>query len=170
MSNKILEEYFSKDKLNYSFCRISIGSCDFSLDSYSYSQKNDLSDFTINHDLKYVIPTIKYAKKLNRDLKIISSPWSPPAFMKDNHSLIGGGKLLPQYKKSWTEYLTKYVTSYQSQGIPIDYMTIQNEPNAKQVWESCIYSPSEEADLLKNYLYPIFRKKRFKYSIFDMGP
>lgn len=108
--------------------------------------------------MKYVIPTIKAAQKLNRDLQILSSPWSPPAFMKDNHSLVGGGKLLPQYKKLWVKYLVNYVHGYQHQGIPIHYMTIQNEPNAKQIWESCLYSSSEEADLLKNYLYPIFRK------------
>ena len=169
LSDKILEEYFSKNKLNYNFCRISIGSCDFSLKSYSYSYKNDLSDFTISHDRKYIIPVIKSAQKLNKNLQIVSSPWSPPAFMKDNHSLIGGGKLLSQYKKLWVEYLSKYVLSYKSQGIPIHYMTIQNEPNARQIWESCLYSASEEADLLRNYLYPTFRKKGFntQFLIWD---
>lgn len=158
MFHEILEEYFSKDKLNYQFCRISIGSCDFSLDSYSYSYKKDLSDFTIHQDLKYVIPVIKSAQKLNRNLQFVASTWSPPAFMKDNHHLFGGGKLLPQYRKLWADYLVKYVLSYQSHGIPISYMTVQNEPNAKQIWESCIYSASEEADLLKNYLFPTFRR------------
>lgn len=159
MAHKILEEYFSSEKLSYNFCRISIGSCDFSLNSYSYSYENDLSDFSIQRDMKYVIPIIKTAQKLNKNLQILSSPWSPPAFMKDNHSLYGGGKLLLKYKKLWTEYLVNYVLSYKRQGIPIDYMSIQNEPNAKQIWESCNYSSLEEADLLKNYLYPTFRKK-----------
>ncbi len=158
LSNQILDEYFSKNNLNYQFARVSIGSCDFSLKSYSYSYKNDLSDFSIAQDLKYVIPIIKSAQKRNTSLKIISSPWSPPAFMKDNHRLSGGGKLLSQYRKLWAEYLVKYVHSYQSKGIPISYMTIQNEPEAKQIWESCLYSPSEEANLLKNYLSPTFQK------------
>lgn len=166
MSNRILEEYFSKDKLNYTFCRISIASCDFSLDSYSYSYKKDLSDFKIDRDLKYVIPIIKKAQKFNYNLQFLSSPWSPPYFMKDNHSLIGGGKLLPQYKKLWAEYLVKYVLNYQSQGIPIHYMTIQNEPNAKQIWESCTYSSSEEADLLKNYLFPTFKRNGLNTQFF----
>ena len=158
LSNQILDEYFSEDKLNYQFGRISIGSCDFSLASYSYSYENDLSDFSIQHDLKYVIPIIQSAQKRNKNIRFIASPWSPPAFMKDNHSLVGGGKLLPQYKKLWVEYLVKYISSYQKQGIPITYITIQNEPEAKQIWESCLYSSSEEADLLKNYLYPTFKK------------
>lgn len=158
VANQILQEYFAKDGLNYQFCRLSIASCDFSLDSYSYSHKNDLSDFTINRDLKYVIPTIKSVQNVNKNLQFLSSPWSPPAFMKNNHHLFGGGKLLPQYHKLWADYLVKYVLSYQSYGIPISYMTIQNEPNAKQIWESCLYSATEEADLLKNYLYPTFKR------------
>lgn len=158
IANQILEEYFAKDKLNYQFCRLSIASCDFSLDSYSYSHKTNLSDFNINRDLQYVIPTIKLAQNVNKNIQFLSSPWSPPAFMKNNHHLFSGGKLLPQYRKLWADYLVKYVFNYQSYGIPISYMTIQNEPNAKQIWESCLYSSAEEADLLKNYLHPTFKR------------
>ena len=169
LSDEILDEYFSKDNLNYQFARVSVGSCDFSLDSYSYSNMNDLSDFNINRDLKYVIPIIKAAQKRNKSLKIVSSPWSPPKFMKDNNSLIMGGKLLPKYRKLWANYLVKYVLSYKSYGISIPFMTIQNEPNAKQLWESCLYSAVEEADLLKNYLFPIFKEYGLntKFLIWD---
>lgn len=159
ISEQILEEYFSQNGLHYQWGRISIGSCDFSLKSYSYSTQKDLSDFSILPDMKYIIPVIKSAQKRNRSLQFLASPWSPPAFMKDNHNLASGGKLLPQYRKLWTEYLVKFVKSYQKEGIPISYMTVQNEPNAKQIWESCLYSAAEEADLLKNYLSPTFKKK-----------
>lgn len=169
ISSQILEEYFSKDKLNYQFARLSIGSCDFSLNSYSYSYENDLSDFSIKRDMKYVVPIIKLAQKQNPLLKFLASTWSPPAFMKDNHRLNLGGKLLPQYKDLFSKYLAKYVQTYQSLGIPINYMTIQNEPNAKQVWESCLYSSKDEADLLKNYLFPTFQKNHIdtKFFIWD---
>lgn len=161
---KILDEYFSKDGLNYSFCRLPIGSCDFSLDSYSYSYKNDLSDFSIDRDLKYIIPVIKSAQKRNKSIKFISSPWSPPAFMKDNNDLYHGGKLLNKYKKVWANYLVKYVKSYLDEDIKIEYMTIQNEPEAKQLWESCLYSSFEEADLLKNHLFPAFKKNNLNMN------
>lgn len=166
VANEILKLYFSKDNLNYQFGRISIGSCDFSLDRYSYSYQKDLSDFSIQRDLKYIIPTIKSAQKINRSIQFLASPWSPPAFMKTNHSLTNGGKLLSQYKMLWTKYLMQYVLSYEKQGISIDYMTIQNEPQAKQIWESCLYSASEEADLLKNYLFPIFKKNGIRTQFF----
>lgn len=158
LADQILDEYFLESNLNYQFGRISIGSCDFSLDSYSYSYKKDLSDFSIERDRKYVIPAVKSALSRNRNLKFLASPWSPPAFMKDNASLINGGKLLPQFKQLWAEYLVKFACAYRNYGIPISYMTVQNEPNAKQIWESCLYAPLEEADLLKNYLSPTFKR------------
>ena len=62
----------------------------------------------------------------------------------------------------YAEYLTKFILEYQKRGIEIDYMTVQNEPNAIQVWESCLYSGAEEADFAKNYLEPEFVKNGIK--------
>jgi len=61
---ELMNEYFSKDGFNYNLCRVSIGSSDFSEGSYSYSKKDDLSDFSIDKDRKYIIPAIKYAQKI----------------------------------------------------------------------------------------------------------
>lgn len=158
ISNEILDEYFLENGINYNFCRLSIASSDFSLNSYSYSNKTDLSDFSISEDMKYVVPIIKKAQKRNKSLKFLASPWSPPSFMKNNESLLNGGTLLPDSKKLYANYLLKYIQAYQKENINIDYMTIQNEPNAVQTWESCIYSPSQEMDLLANYIYPELKK------------
>lgn len=168
-AKKIIEEYFSSRGLNYTLCRLPIGSCDFSLKSYSYSNKKDLLDFTINKDKNYILPTIKLAQQQNKNIKFLSSPWSPPAFMKDNNNLYHGGKLLKEYKNKWAEYLVKYVKAYQVEGINIDYMTIQNEPNATQTWESCRYTAQEEADLLRHYLFPTFKQNNLntKFLIWD---
>ncbi len=160
--NNIIDDYFLKDGLNYSLCRLPIGSCDFSLNSYSYSYKDNLSDFNIKRDQKYIIPTIKSAQERNKNIKFVSSPWSPPAFMKDNNDLNNGGRLLKKYKKTWAKYLVKYVQNYMLENINIDYMTIQNEPNASQSWESCRYTAEEESDLLRNYLFHIFKENNLK--------
>ena len=167
--NNILDDYFSKEGLNYNFGRLPIASNDFSLKSYSYSYKKDLSDFSIEQDTKYIIPTIKSALKRNKNMKFISSPWSPPAFMKSNKMLILGGKLRKKHMQTWADYLVKYVTKYKEQGINIDYMTIQNEPNISQLWESCRYTAEEEANLLINYLYPTFKENNLntKFLIWD---
>lgn len=161
----IINDYFLENNANYSFCRIPIGSSDFSLKSYSYSQKQDLSDFSIEQDKKYVIPMIKKAQKLNPNIKFLASPWSPPKFMKSNKMLILGGKLLNNYKQVWAEYLSKFILEYQKENICINYMTVQNEPNATQTWESCLYSPEEEKDFAVNYLYPTFLKYNIKTKI-----
>lgn len=109
---------------------------------------------------------IQSAQKRNRSLQFLASPWSPPSFMKDNHQLTLGGKLLPKFQETWANYLVNYVKEYQKLGIPISYMTIQNEPNAIQPWESCLYSGEEEANLLKDYLFPIFQKNYLQTKFF----
>ena len=158
-----INDYF-KD-INYSLCRLTIGSSDFSLSSYSYSNKKDLSDFSIKMDEKYIIPFIKDILKVKPDTKFLASPWSPPKFMKNTKLLNLGGKLLDKYKPLYAEYLAKYILEYKNHGINIDYMTIQNESTAIQLWESCIYSPEEEADFFINYLCPIFKKNNINTKI-----
>lgn len=144
--------------MNYNICRLSIGSSDFNTKSYSHSYKKDMSDFSISEDMKHIIPIIKKAQNRNIGLRFLASPWSPPAFMKNNKNLTNGGKLLPDFKKTYAQYLVKFIKAYKKENINIDYMTIQNEPNAKQIWESCLYNPSEELDLLTNFIYPEFKK------------
>lgn len=162
---ELMNEYFSKDGFNYNLCRVPIGSSDFSEGSYSYSKKDDLSDFSIDKDRKYVIPAIKYAQKINPNISYLASPWSPPKFMKSNKMLSLGGKLIDKYKNVWTDYLVKYIKEYEKENIRISYMTIQNEPNATQIWESCLYTPQEEADLAVNYIFPKFRKNNISTKL-----
>ena len=69
-----------------------------------------------------------------------------------------GGKLKPEYYQSWANYYVKFINAYKKEGIPIWGITIQNEPMAKQTWESCIYTAEEERDFLKNYLGPTLQK------------
>lgn len=163
--NQALNDYFSKDGLNYSIGRLPIGSCDFSPKSYSYSYKEDLSDFSIEKDNQYILPIVNSALKINPNIKFLSSPWSPPKFMKTNRMLTLGGKLQEKFKKTWSNYLVKYILAYKNAGIHIDYMTVQNEPNAVQIWESCLYSAEEEIDFAVNYLSPTFLQNNINTKI-----
>ena len=153
-----LESYFSSETLNYTLCRTTIGSCDFSLENYDYLKDSHLENFSIERDEKYLIPMIKEAIKIQPSLKLLASPWSPPGFMKTNKNKNKGGKLLEEYKQLWAQYLIKYVKAYRKKNIAISYMTIQNEPKAIQTWDSCIYSAEEEAFLVRNYLAPTFKQ------------
>ena len=155
---KVLKDYFSPDGIGYNLIRIPIGSCDFSLSSYSYSRKSNLADFSIEEDRKYIIPALKNIFSISSAIKLLASPWSPPAFMKTTHKLCHGGKLDKEFFSTYAMYLVKYLLSYSKENFPISYMTIQNEPNAKQIWESCLYSAKEEINFANNYLFPLLQK------------
>ncbi len=161
---QLIEDYYSEDGLNYSLARLPIGSCDFSIKSYSYSNKHDLSDFNIEKDKEYILPLLKDAIN-KKDLTIFSSPWSPPKFMKNTKMLILGGKLNPKFKQNLADYFVEYIKAYKSEGIDIKYVTVQNEPNAIQTWESCLYEDEEEADFVVNYLYDTLRKNNISTKI-----
>ena len=75
--------------------------------------------------------------------------------MKSNHDVLHGGSLLPEFYEAWANYYVKFIEAYESEGIPIWGMTVQNEPMASQTWESCIYTAQEERDFVKNYLGPV---------------
>lgn len=165
VQRKILEEYFSENNFTYNLCRLQIGSSDFSQKSYDYAVKKDLSDFSIEKEKKDIIPIIKKILKINPKIKFLASPWSPPKFMKTNNMRILGGKLKKEYYLLWAEYLAKFILAYKEEKINIDFITIQNEPNATQVWESCIYSADEEIDFAVNYLYKVFNRYNISTKI-----
>ncbi|MDP1844776.1 MAG: glycoside hydrolase family 30 protein [Sediminibacterium sp.] len=158
----LLAAYFSKENgIGYTIARTNINSCDFSSDMYTYIKDGDklLQSFSIDHDLKYKIPFIKQATAAaGGKLQLFASPWSPPAFMKDNNNMLQGGKLSANYYQSWASYYTKFIKAYEKEGMPIWGISVQNEPMAKQKWESCIYTAEEERDFIKNYLGPTMQK------------
>ncbi|NOS94357.1 MAG: glycoside hydrolase family 30 protein [Cyclobacteriaceae bacterium] len=158
----LLTAYFDPRKgIGYTLARTHINSCDFSSASYTYVQDNDieLKTFNIAHDKQFRIPLIQKAiAAAGGELTTYVSPWSPPAWMKDNNDLLHGGKLKPEYFQSWANYFVQFIKAYEAQGIPIWGLTVQNEPMAKQIWESCIFSAEEERDFVKNYLGPTLGK------------
>lgn len=155
---EVLKAYYDVDGgIGYSLGRTHIHSCDFSSESYTYVQDGDkeLKSFDIAHDLKYRVPFIKEVlATAGKDFSLFISPWSPPAWMKDNTNMLHGGKLKPEFFGSWANYYVKFIKAYEKQGIPIWGLTVQNEPMADQIWESCIYTAGEERDFVKNHLGP----------------
>ena len=154
--------YDTQKGIGYSLGRTNINSCDFSSDSYTYVDEGDkeLKSFTLAHDEKFKMPLIRKAiAAAGGKLTLFASPWSPPAFMKDNNNMLHGGKLLPEFFQSWATYYTKFIKSYEKAGIPVWGITIQNEPMAVQKWESCIYYAEDERDFLKNYLGPTMERE-----------
>ena len=166
VQKELINDLYSKDKLNLNMGRLSIGSCDFSLDSYSYSYINDLSDFSIDRDKKYIIPMLKDIYDFKK-ITLISSPWSPPAYMKNNKRLLRGGKLKKEYYDLYALYLKKYIDCYKEEGFDINYITMQNEPFAKQKWESCVFSLKDQFNFVNNNLIKVLDDSKTNIILWD---
>jgi glucosylceramidase len=152
--------YDATNGIGYTLGRTNIQSCDFSSDSYTYVKDGDkdLTSFNVDHDRKYRIPFIhQVIAAAGGRLTLFVSPWSPPAWMKDNGSMLEGGKLLPQYRQAWANYYIKFIQTYEKEGIPVWGLTLQNEPLAKQKWESCYFSAEDERDFIKGFLGPTLK-------------
>ena len=119
--------------IGVSFVRNPMAASDLARTHYSYDDlaagKTDvnLTNFSIAHDQADIIPLVQQALQLNPQLTIMANPWSPPGWMKDSGSMIGGS-LLPSMYGPFARYFVKYIQAYQAAGIPTHYISLQNEP------------------------------------------
>ncbi|MFB6718995.1 glycoside hydrolase family 30 beta sandwich domain-containing protein [Kribbella sp. NPDC056345] len=142
--------------IGLSLMRLPIGASDFTANSADYTFDDtccDLNDFSINHDKAFTIPVIKAAKAKNSSLKIMASPWTPPAWMKTNNSLYGGS-LRTDRHGVFADYYVKYLQAYAAEGLPIYSLAIQNEPHHEAAYESMRMAAGQQADVIKNHLGP----------------
>lgn len=176
MNDKIRKEavikYFDREEgIGYNAGRIPIGACDFSRDLYSFCEEEDstLAGFQVDRDRENIISLIRLAGNVCgtvNDLFLTALPWSPPAWMKTNQSMLQGGHLKKDCYPLMAEYIARFADAYLKEGIRISAVTAQNEPNENQKWPSCIYSAEEEARLLK-YLIPKMQNRGIKVLCWD---
>ena len=163
---ELLKAYFDQEEgIGYTVARVNIAGCDFSDSSYDYVAEDDtlLESFTIEHDEKFRIPLILSIRNdYVKNLLVFASPWSPPAWMKSNNNVLGGGVLLDKYKQVWANHFVKFIDAYSAKGIPVWAVSVQNEPMAVQRWESCVYSAEDESAFIGKYLGPTLEKSRYK--------
>lgn len=156
-----LKMIFSRedDGIGVDFLRISIGASDLDEMVFSYAdhdQDKSLENFDLAYDTLYLIPTLKRILEINPNIKIMASPWSAPAWMKTNHSQIGG-KLHSEHYDTYAAYFVKYIQHMELAGIPIHALTIQNEPEHPGNNPSMLMEAIEQAEFVKNYLGPTFQ-------------
>jgi glucosylceramidase len=157
--DEVLRRYF--DDANghgYSLCRVHMGSCDFALGNYAHVETPHdaaLESFSIARDRQALLPFIQAAQAVaSRPLKLLASPWSPPAWMKSNDQMNHGGSLRPEYRRAWARCFVRFIEEYAAAGVSIWGVSVQNEPSATQRWDSCIYTAEEERDFVRDYLGP----------------
>ena len=173
---KVLKNLFDTNNANLNFNRTPIGASDFSLDAYSYSMVPDdyeMKHFSIKRDENYLLPFIKSALKENKSMLLQASPWSPPAWMKYNNTMDKNNvnkeksrlKKSPKIYSAYATYLTKYIEAYKKEGVEIDRICVQNEPDAYAPFPGCNMTMNQFEDLSLNYIIPAFEKKKLNTGI-----
>ena len=161
---ELLTKYFDPDHMNYVRVRIHMDSCDFSTHLYSAikdPQDRDLESFDFTDTEKYILPLLEAAQKTaQRPLKIMLSPWSPPAFMKTNGARKNGGSLKREFYPLWANCICRYIAEFEKRGYEVEQISVQNEPKAVQTWDSCVYSSAQEKEFLSEYLYPAMEDRK----------
>ncbi len=159
---ELMETYFSPDKMKYGIVRIHMDSCDFSTELYeamSDCSDRELKSFSFERTEKYIMPMLEDAQRYaGKPLKLMLSPWSPPAFMKTNGERKHGGSIRPEYRDFWADYICRYIEEFQKRGYIVQRISLQNEPKAVQTWDSCVYTAQQEKEFLQDYMYPALQK------------
>ena len=157
----VMESLFGRTNgIGVSFLRNPMGAADLARSDYSYddvaagSTDPNLAAFSMAHDEADILPLLRQAKAINPSIKMLGTPWSPPGWMKTTGSMIGGS-LLPSSYTAFANYMVKYLQAYDAAGVPVDYLTLQNEP---------LYVPpdypgesmpaADQLTILKNYVLP----------------
>jgi glucosylceramidase len=170
----LLTELFGNQGIGVSYLRISIGASDLDELVFSYNDipkgevDPELKNFSLSYDTLHLIPVLKEILTINPNIKIMGSPWSAPVWMKDNGKA-KGGKLLPKFYAAYANYFVKYLQQMEKVGIPIDAITIQNEPENPNNTPSMVMTAEEQTDFIKNHLGPAFEKHHLatKIILFD---
>ena len=135
-----MQSLFGRDGDRLSVLRQPMGSSDFVAgEHYTYddlpSGRTDyrMRRFSIDHDRRQILPLLRQALRLNPQLKVIGTPWSAPAWMKTNGSLIGG-RLIddPRIYEAYARYFVRFVREYRRRGVPVYAVTVQNEPQNRR--------------------------------------
>ncbi|UMY65515.1 MULTISPECIES: glycoside hydrolase family 30 beta sandwich domain-containing protein [unclassified Flavobacterium] len=173
----LLQELFGTDgnHIGLSVLRLSIGSSDlddriFSYDDLPVGQTDpELQQFSIENDRRTgLIKILKKIKAINPSLYLMGSPWSAPTWMKTN-GYAKGGSLKPEYFPAYAQYFVKYIKAMEAEGLPIDAITIQNEPLHPGNTPSMYMEAKQQALFVSKHLGPAFAKAgiRTKIILYD---
>ncbi|XP_029161310.1 lysosomal acid glucosylceramidase-like [Nylanderia fulva] len=173
--DKLLESYYGKTGIGYTYCRIPIAGTDFSTRAYTYDDVSDdvtLSNFSLVEEDAYKIHYLKCMKRIMRnpsDLRIMTAPWSPPTWMKDSNH-IKFGCLKKEYYQTYADYIRKFYDAYKMHGIIMWGMSPHNEPTDGYMpmfpFNSMAWSPFQMAIWSVDYLAPTLSKAGYKDLVY----
>ena len=157
--------------IGISFLRVPLGASDLSRNHYSYDdmpkgeRDPGLQHFSIDHDRAYILPSLRQALKIDPSISIMVTPWSPPGWMKTKDTM-NGGQLLPEDSADFADYLVKSVAAYEKAGIPVRYLSLQNEPLYEtKDYPGTLMHADQQTTLIANFVGPAIQKAGLKTSI-----
>jgi glucosylceramidase len=167
--DRLLHELFHPDQMALSVCRLCIGSSDYARSMYSFDEGEpdpELARFSIAHDRDYILPVLRRARQINNGLFLLASPWSPPGWMKDNNSMLGG-TLRRRYLGTYASYIVKFLQAYAAEGVSIDAVSPQNEVDTDQDsrMPACLLPQEIEVEYVGKHLGPATEAAGLKTQI-----
>ncbi|WP_433204199.1 RICIN domain-containing protein [Dactylosporangium sp. CS-047395] len=152
--NTVMNNLFSPSSgIGLNWLRQPFGASDFARNFYTYddgSADPSLSRFSVSHDQAYILPLLTQAKSINSQVQVMGVPWSAPAWMKTNGNLIGGS-LSTNYEGAFGDYLVKSIQAYQAAGVPVQYLSIQNEPQfSPPGYPGMFMQPDQQARIINS--------------------
>jgi glucosylceramidase len=170
--SSILSALFDpQNGIGISFLRQPVGASDFSLNAFTYDDiyqwgtDYDLASFSIDHDRAYILPLLRSAFSINPSIKVMATPWTPPAWMKSEGSLQAGSLRTTAYE-AYANYLVKFIQAYQAEGVPIASLTVQNEPLTTPPYPSMYMLAPEQATFIGQNLGPALARAGLRTRIF----
>jgi glucosylceramidase len=160
-----LRALFAPDGLHLDYVRIPMGASDYTVNGVPYTYDDTakgrpdprLARFSVAHDEAYIIPELRSILRLNPRVFTVASPWTPPPWMKANDAFDNvdlAGSVLPRYYPQLARYFVKFIHAYESRGVPIDAITMMNEPRSLSPWPGSSFLPKDQSRWLRRYLKP----------------
>jgi glucosylceramidase len=159
----LLNDLLGPNGLRLSVGRTCIGASDYSRFAYTFNESPDpdpeLQKFSIEHDREYILPILRDAQKVNSDLFLFSSPWTPPGWMKAGDSMLGGS-MRKKYLSAYAQYFVKFLQGYSQDGVKIQAVTVQNEVDTDQDGRmpAALWGQEYEIQFVKNHLGPALER------------
>jgi glucosylceramidase len=184
MQNQAIQLLFGTDGAHFAWGRIPIGASDYAIDRYTDDETaNDtsMSSFSIDRDKQKLIPYIKAAQAVKSDIRFWASPWTPPTWMKTGTFIASGGngkktssnfdsgdmKTDDATLKAFAQYLVKWVQAFQDQGIKIEVVSPQNEPNYAENYPSCHWDTATFVTFVGKYFGPAITSANLNLKVMD---
>ncbi|MBN8501189.1 MAG: hypothetical protein J0M19_08580, partial [Sphingomonadales bacterium] len=171
--DRLFRELFHTGGLGLSFIRVPIGASDFSAEHYSLNDlpagQTDpgLRGFTMDRVKMAQIPALRAAKRVNPGLVIMASPWSAPGWMKTSGSLVRG-HLKPEHQGAYARYFVRYLDGMAAAGLPVRYVSMQNEPDFEPAdYPGMRAGSSERAEFIGKHLGPALAARRDEVGILE---